>query len=181
MARSLASIKKIKKSDLLKHILPSELSNKELASVLSALNTNSHELEDIGGSGLFLLGCLMEHSCRPSCNFVTDGTLLTVIATEGETNTFFASLSRNNCSSQISQSGCPYRLTMATSSIALLQRDKRSCSKPMSFSAHVLNAQPSSIDVEPFSVTSANARGQFVQKEVVRTCQIGSALHVREA
>lgn len=37
--------------------------------MLSVLNTNSHELEELGGSGLFPLACLMEHSCSPNCAF----------------------------------------------------------------------------------------------------------------
>lgn len=37
--------------------------------MLSVLNTNSHELEELGGSGLFPMACLMEHSCRPNCAF----------------------------------------------------------------------------------------------------------------
>jgi hypothetical protein len=43
----------------------------QAARVLAALNTNSHELEELGGSGLFRLACLFEHSCRPNCAFST--------------------------------------------------------------------------------------------------------------
>ncbi|KAM3568404.1 hypothetical protein VYU27_009473 [Nannochloropsis oceanica] len=40
------------------------------ARLLSLLNTNSHELEELGpGSGLFLRACLLEHSCMPNCAF----------------------------------------------------------------------------------------------------------------
>lgn len=40
------------------------------ARLLGALNTNSHELEEMGpGSGLFLLASLCEHSCLPNCAF----------------------------------------------------------------------------------------------------------------
>lgn len=76
-------MKKMKKAKVLKSLFPENVTNKEAASLLSVLNTNSHELEEIGGSGLFLLGCLMEHSCRPNCNFSTEGTTLSVVAIQG--------------------------------------------------------------------------------------------------
>ncbi|ETV93371.1 hypothetical protein, variant [Aphanomyces invadans] len=51
-----------------------------LAKIIGVLNTNSHELEGIGGTGLFLSACLMEHSCAPNCSFTTDGHTLWVTA-----------------------------------------------------------------------------------------------------
>jgi len=41
------------------------------AQILSILNCNSHEIENIGGSGVFLQASMMEHNCLPNCNFVT--------------------------------------------------------------------------------------------------------------
>jgi hypothetical protein len=34
-----------------------------IAQVLGVLNTNSHELEDLGGSGLFAIASLCQHRC----------------------------------------------------------------------------------------------------------------------
>eukprot|EP00960_Hanusia_phi_P069940 767196-Hanusia_phi.AAC.1 len=70
----------IKKDKQAKGIIPSNVSDEDAARLLSILNTNSHELGEWGGSGLFLLGCLMEHSCLPNCNFSTYGTHLWVTA-----------------------------------------------------------------------------------------------------
>lgn len=83
MNKNLAAVKKMKKSALLKKHISEDLTNREIAGILSALNTNSHELDDIGGSGLFLVACMMEHSCHPNCNFHTEGTTIKVTAMEG--------------------------------------------------------------------------------------------------
>eukprot|EP00924_Labyrinthula_sp_SR-Ha-C_P011276 snap_masked-scaffold_48-processed-gene-1.121-mRNA-1 protein AED:1.00 eAED:1.00 QI:0/-1/0/0/-1/1/1/0/474 len=40
--------------------------------LLSLLNTHSHTIESLGGSGFFLTGCIFEHSCKPNCNYVTN-------------------------------------------------------------------------------------------------------------
>lgn len=48
-------------------------SDEQVARLLGVLNTNSHELEHLGGSGLFLNACRMEHSCAPNCSFTTLG------------------------------------------------------------------------------------------------------------
>ncbi|OQR83726.1 hypothetical protein ACHHYP_14356 [Achlya hypogyna] len=51
-----------------------------LTKIIGVLNTNSHELETLGGSGLFLSACLMEHNCAPNCSFTTAATTLWVTA-----------------------------------------------------------------------------------------------------
>jgi len=57
-------------------IFPAGFSDAQMATLIGVLNTNSHELENLGGSGLFLSACRMEHSCVPNCSFTTfDSTL----------------------------------------------------------------------------------------------------------
>ncbi|RLN21298.1 hypothetical protein BBO99_00004276 [Phytophthora kernoviae] len=57
-------------------IFPSGFSDQQMATLIGVLNTNSHELENLGGSGLFLSACRMEHNCMPNCSFTTfDSTL----------------------------------------------------------------------------------------------------------
>jgi hypothetical protein len=53
--------------------LPHNLTDTQVALVLGILNTNSHELEQLGGSGLCLHAALMNHSCRANCNFSSSG------------------------------------------------------------------------------------------------------------
>ena len=66
-------VKTIFPTDLLRK---SELTIDQLAFLISILNTNSHELENLGGSGLFLSACRREHNCFPNCSFTTyDDTL----------------------------------------------------------------------------------------------------------
>lgn len=48
--------------------------------MLSVLNTNSHELEELGGSGLFPLACLMEHSCSPNCAFSESSAIINTLS-----------------------------------------------------------------------------------------------------
>jgi hypothetical protein len=40
--------------------------------LLGILNNNQMELERYGGTGLFLNGCLCEHSCLPNCSYSTE-------------------------------------------------------------------------------------------------------------
>ncbi|KAL4130544.1 hypothetical protein PRIC2_006540 [Phytophthora ramorum] len=57
-------------------IFPTGFSDQQMATLIGVLNTNSHELENLGGSGLFLSACRMEHNCVPNCSFTTfDSTL----------------------------------------------------------------------------------------------------------
>eukprot|EP00903_Cladosiphon_okamuranus_P011596 g10906.t1 len=62
------------------------MKDSDAARILGALNTNSHELEQVEGSGLFLLACIMEHDCTPNCSFTTFGDTLwlTAIRAVGE-------------------------------------------------------------------------------------------------
>uniref|UniRef100_K3WTR7 SET domain-containing protein n=1 Tax=Globisporangium ultimum (strain ATCC 200006 / CBS 805.95 / DAOM BR144) TaxID=431595 RepID=K3WTR7_GLOUD len=52
-------------------IFPEGFSDHQMSTLIGALNTNSHELENLGGSGLFLSACRMEHNCSPNCSFTT--------------------------------------------------------------------------------------------------------------
>lgn len=61
-------------------IFPAGFSDLQMATLLGVLNTNSHELEHVGGSGLFLAACRMEHDCAPNCSFTTFGDTLWMTA-----------------------------------------------------------------------------------------------------
>jgi SET and MYND domain-containing protein len=61
--------------------LPRGLSDAHIASLLGILNTNQIELEDYGGSGLFVFTAIIEHNCRPNCSFTTSGNAIFVTAT----------------------------------------------------------------------------------------------------
>ncbi|CAN0196244.1 unnamed protein product [Scytosiphon promiscuus] len=67
-------------------LFPEGMTDDRAAKVLGALNTNSHELEQVEGSGLFLMACIMEHDCAPNCSFTTfgDNIWLTAIRAVGE-------------------------------------------------------------------------------------------------
>ncbi|KAG1691280.1 hypothetical protein DVH05_027143 [Phytophthora capsici] len=57
-------------------IFPAGFTDQQMEKLIGVLNTNSHELENLGGSGLFLSACRMEHNCTPNCSFTTfDSTL----------------------------------------------------------------------------------------------------------
>ncbi len=60
MAIQAASEIRLKYADL----IPENLSIDKLAKFIAQLNNNSHELDELGGSGLFLTALLMEHNCR---------------------------------------------------------------------------------------------------------------------
>ena len=63
----------LQRSEVTSAVIPVNISPEEAAAILSVLNTNSHELGEWGGSGLFPLACVMEHSCVPNCNFTAHG------------------------------------------------------------------------------------------------------------
>lgn len=54
------------------YIIPSTISNEIAGKLLGILNNNQMELERYGGTGLFLHGCLCEHSCLPNSSYSTD-------------------------------------------------------------------------------------------------------------
>jgi hypothetical protein len=66
-------VARIQRSDVTSAIIPDNVTTERAAAILSVLNTNSHELGEWGGSGLFPLACVMEHSCIPNCNFTAHG------------------------------------------------------------------------------------------------------------
>ena len=61
--------------------LPLSLSNEDCARCLGLLNTNQVELEDFGGSGLFVGTAILEHSCDFNCSYTTSQNLLFLTAT----------------------------------------------------------------------------------------------------
>lgn len=56
------------------NVLPHNMSDAQVAKIVGILNANSHELENLGGSGVFLSASMMEHNCRANCNFSSLGT-----------------------------------------------------------------------------------------------------------
>ena len=67
----------------LSRVFPQEITKEEAARILSALNTNSHELEQLGGSALYAeIGCFLNHSCDPNCTFNTHNGVLWVVNTK---------------------------------------------------------------------------------------------------
>jgi hypothetical protein len=82
LGKCVACVDIIQENALLRQILPPNLPARDCARILSALNTNSHELEHWGGgSGLFPeAGAMCEHSCRPNCVFNTSKGELFVVA-----------------------------------------------------------------------------------------------------
>jgi hypothetical protein len=53
-------------------IIPLSITNEVAGRLLGILNNNQMELERFGGTGLFLNGCLCEHSCVPNSSYSTD-------------------------------------------------------------------------------------------------------------
>ena len=62
-------------------VLPIGMSDSDAAICLGILNTNQVELEDFGGSGLFVGTAIMEHSCAFNCSYTTHGSTLYMAAT----------------------------------------------------------------------------------------------------
>ncbi|CAM9795450.1 unnamed protein product, partial [Hapterophycus canaliculatus] len=84
LPRCLESVASIRQR--LPGLFPGGMTDDRAAKILGALNTNSHELEQVEGSGLFLTACIMEHDCAPNCSFTTfgDNLWLTAIRAVGE-------------------------------------------------------------------------------------------------
>ncbi|KDO30478.1 hypothetical protein SPRG_04381 [Saprolegnia parasitica CBS 223.65] len=61
-------------------VVPSFLTDDDVAHMIGVLHGHSHELEDIAGTGLFLDVARLEHRCIPNCNLSTDGTTIWVTA-----------------------------------------------------------------------------------------------------
>lgn len=74
----LVSVREIRKRNPL--VIPKSISNKRAAFLLGVINNNILELEEYGGSGLFLRTCIIQHSCAPNCSFTTSGSTLTMTA-----------------------------------------------------------------------------------------------------
>ena len=54
------------------NIIPSSITDEIAGRLLGILNNNQMELERFGGTGLFLNGCLCEHSCLPNSSYSTN-------------------------------------------------------------------------------------------------------------
>ena len=61
-------------------VIPSSISDLTAATFLAKLNTNQVELEDLGGSGLFVFTAILQHSCLPNCSYSTHGNHLYLTA-----------------------------------------------------------------------------------------------------
>ncbi len=62
------------------NLFPDHIPDEIPARLLSVLKCNSHEIENVGGSGVFLYASMMEHACIPNCNFVTETDQISIIA-----------------------------------------------------------------------------------------------------
>ena len=60
--------------------LPKHMKDTEIAFLLGVLNTNQMELDELGGSGLFVVSAIMEHNCNPNSSFTTSGSTVYVAA-----------------------------------------------------------------------------------------------------
>jgi SET domain len=56
------------------------MNNASAGRLLSVLNSNQMELEQVGGSGLFVASAILEHSCQPNASFTTYGSKTTITA-----------------------------------------------------------------------------------------------------
>ena len=63
-------------------VLPKGVSLQEAGAALGLLNTNQVELEDFGGSGLFVGTAILEHSCDFNCSYTTKGSRLYLACTK---------------------------------------------------------------------------------------------------
>ena len=70
-----------KGDDSTSRLSPEEV-DEAVATLLSILNTNSHELSGDLGTGVFPFAAMMEHNCDPNASFTTNGDLLWVCATK---------------------------------------------------------------------------------------------------
>ena len=53
--------------------LPKTMKDAQVANLLGILNTNQMELDELGGSGLFVVAAITEHNCSPNSSFTTSG------------------------------------------------------------------------------------------------------------
>jgi hypothetical protein len=61
-------------------LISAEVSTEQAARLLSIVTTNQLELEELGGSGLFVQTAILQHDCSPNCSYSTDGTDLYLAA-----------------------------------------------------------------------------------------------------
>jgi hypothetical protein len=73
-----ADVKQFRKS--FPKAIPKTISHEVAGRLLGILNTNQLELEEYGGSGLFVATAIAEHSCDPNSSFTTSGNKLYLAA-----------------------------------------------------------------------------------------------------
>ncbi|KDO30484.1 hypothetical protein SPRG_04387 [Saprolegnia parasitica CBS 223.65] len=61
-------------------VVPSCMTDDNVAHVIGVLNKHCHALEEINGSGLFLYVSKLPHACLPNCNITVSGTSMWVTA-----------------------------------------------------------------------------------------------------
>mmetsp|Transcript_14763 Transcript_14763/g.14863 ORF Transcript_14763/g.14863 Transcript_14763/m.14863 type:complete len:506 (-) Transcript_14763:229-1746(-) len=61
-------------------VIHPDITDTEAGYILGILNTNQIELNDVGGTGLFVYTAILEHNCQPNCSFVTAGNTLYLTA-----------------------------------------------------------------------------------------------------
>lgn len=57
-------------------LIPKSIATNVAAKLLGVVNTNQLELEELGGSGLFVFTAILQHDCSPNCSFTTNGSQL---------------------------------------------------------------------------------------------------------
>ena len=80
LAACIADVKAF--TDAYPKALPRSVSLKQAGAALGLLNTNQVELEDFGGSGLFVGMAILEHSCEYNCSYTTRGSRLYLACTK---------------------------------------------------------------------------------------------------
>ena len=63
-------------------VLPKSITTERAGAALGLLNTNQVELEDFGGSGLFVGTAILEHNCEFNCSYTTKGSRLYLTCTK---------------------------------------------------------------------------------------------------
>ncbi|OQS03417.1 hypothetical protein THRCLA_04288, partial [Thraustotheca clavata] len=61
-------------------VVPSGMTDDNVAHIIGVLNKHCHALEEINGSGLFLYVSKLPHACLPNCNITVSGTSMWVTA-----------------------------------------------------------------------------------------------------
>lgn len=136
-------------------IFPDGFTDAQLATLIGVLNTNSHELENLGGSGLFLSACRMEHNCAPNCSFTTYDAQLWMTAikpiNEGDAlsidyGNFFYRPTEERMSSLLESYGfmctCDACLVLADTTRSFQCQDKKNCKEGVVWPYPIETSEP---------------------------------------